>query len=273
MEQAVNSFRCGYQRYVGVGKQSIFGRMVSADPLDPLCDREADGTKASASASSPLESVPAEIKLNILRLITDFQTLRSLVLASPIYHSTYVFARGEFLTYATVFKLKDRNVDVLTPVHFAEVCVYGGKRLNRYLQPALQKLYTQTTAGLRIRLSATHCKALLTLVELKGFCPDHSLWGANRYNNGFRCVTADDDTHYLNLYGWRRYRVLAFGNQNAAARIGIKRQLNGAHHMAGVIRYQSGKRAAIEARNAKGKKMAKVAWALLRSEPDECIAM
>lgn len=99
------------------------------------------------------------------------------------------------------------------------------------------------------------------------------MWGSNRYNNGFRCVTTTDDVHYLNLYGWRHYRILAFGNQNAAARVGIKRQLNGAHHMAGVIKYQREKLAAKRKRNAKGKKVVEIAKALVRAESEECIVM
>lgn len=273
MEQAFNSVRIGCRRYIEVGKQSILSRMVSTEALRLLCDFDAHGIKASTPGSSLLESVPAEIKLKIFRYITDYQTLRSLVHASAIYRSTYIFARAELLTKATILKLKDRGIDVLTPADFAEVCVHGGKRLSRYLQPALQKLYSQIIAGVPTRLSATHCKALLTLVELKGFSPDHSLWGSNHYNHGFRCVTTDDDVQYLNLYGWRRYRILAFGNQNAASRVAIKRQLNGAHHMAGVIKYQREKLAAKEKRNAKRNKLLVLGKALVRAKSQECVVL
>lgn len=74
------------------------------------------------SASPSLDSFPAEIKLTIIRSLANFETLRSLVHASPAYHATYRIARDEILTKFTLIELEDRKIDIYTSVDFAEVC-------------------------------------------------------------------------------------------------------------------------------------------------------
>lgn len=50
----------------------------------------------------PLETLPAELKLSILRATPDIATLSAIVHASPTYHAIYLFAREECLTQATL---------------------------------------------------------------------------------------------------------------------------------------------------------------------------
>lgn len=184
--------------------------------------------------------------------------------------ATYLIARDDILTNIIVSELKARKVDVLTPVIFAEVCLRDGKRRSPHLLAALQKIYSQLKAGLLVCLNAHERYALRTLIELKGYCPDETAFGTPLYNRVFRCVTHADRTQYLNMYGWRKYRILEFGKQTATARAAIKRELSRAHHMSGVIKYQKKKRAAMRARKTWSAKLSR--WSK-RAISEDCIVM
>lgn len=152
--------------------------------------------------------------------------------------ATYLIARDDILTNITLSKLGARKIDVLTWVAFAEVCLRDGKEPSIHLARALYKLYSKQKARLPLRLNTQDRSALLELVELKGYRHNRTLIGTPLYDCAYRCVTHTDATQYLNLYGWRKYWTLWFGNQSPAAMVGIKKQLNKAHHMSGVNKYK-----------------------------------
>lgn len=196
------------------------------------------------------ETLPPEIKLSVLHAVDDYQTLRALVLASPVYHAIYSTVRDEVLTAVTLSELEKRKIDVLTPVDFAEVCLRDGKKPEFILHTALQKIYHQQTFNLPIKLCANQCAALLKLVELKGFRRDRAL--LSKWNEGYRCVTHLDEAQYLNLYGWRSYHLLAFGRQTPTARAAIRRQINRAHYQSGFGKMHQARREAAHQRRLEG---------------------
>ena len=153
-------------------------------------------------------------------------------------------ARNEILTGITLNELKERNVDVLSPVDFAEICCRGGKKPENELYLTLQKIHGLVHAGLPIKLDVKDCCFLLTLVELKGFC--HTpMTPYRRWNGGFRGVTQGVNTEYLNLYGWRKYHLLSFGDQTVAARNTMRKILNRYHHLAGCAKARRVRRAVV----------------------------
>ncbi|KAL8719283.1 MAG: hypothetical protein Q9181_008076, partial [Wetmoreana brouardii] len=198
--------------------------------------------------SPSLESMPAEIKLGILRLLPDFKDLRALAHASPDYYQSYLLARDDVLTNVTLTELKARNIDILTPVQFAEVCVRGGEEPDANLQPAIKKIYRQIASDSPIKLSTDQCLALRSLVDFKGYCAElpppniFPIWALHRHQKYFTCLTHNRDSQYLDRYGWRSYNVFVFGRQNDTARAWMDHQLKEAHIVYG--RAESNKRIA-----------------------------
>ncbi|KAL2679309.1 hypothetical protein Neosp_010081 [[Neocosmospora] mangrovei] len=67
--------------------------------LDVTNDAHPSGREASprSQSSSPLETLPPELRFRILYILPDLQTLRSLVHASPIFHAQYRQSRDRML--------------------------------------------------------------------------------------------------------------------------------------------------------------------------------
>ncbi|KAL8871903.1 MAG: hypothetical protein Q9174_002372, partial [Haloplaca sp. 1 TL-2023] len=177
----------------------------------------------ATSSSTSLETLPSEIKTNILDSMPDANSLRAIVQASPMFHATYLLTREKTLTKVTLQELGNRNIDVTTLVDYAEVCVRGGsgsKSLYTILEMAIRTIFYQVNSNAPIKLMVPHCIALLKLIDFKGFrinppgvppqAPIHSRqWSSWQHN--FTCVTHTDPTEYLACYGWRGYKVLGFG--------------------------------------------------------------
>jgi hypothetical protein len=58
--------------------------------------------------TSSLEYLPAEIRIQVLQSLTDFPSLRSLIHASPLYHTTYLQVRREVLCHLSLYQLDHR---------------------------------------------------------------------------------------------------------------------------------------------------------------------
>lgn len=211
------------------------------------------------------ESLPPELLLMVLQSIDHFSTLRSFVHASRAAHATYLMARDQLLTtfiLGDVLPARKITITLFPMAEYAEVCVRGGKAPDRNLVPALLELGGQVRSGRPLRLSYPQCLALLTLVEFKGFTRKTDGHSERDADQGFRCVT--DIQHdgylrhalhlygppvrhvcepygqwgngpsYLNLYGWRSYRILELNPSDAAAVKALKFQLGRAHHLWGI---------------------------------------
>ncbi|KAL8705960.1 MAG: hypothetical protein Q9201_000954 [Fulgogasparrea decipioides] len=193
-------------------------------------------TQAGVMPTSPfIESMPAEIKVAILRSLPDYKALRALVHASPDYYQSYLLARDDILTDVTLADLKARKIDVVTPIQFAEVCINGGKVSSMYLLSALETVHRKMATDTMLKLSIDQCRALLSAVDLKGYratspfpsnvAPIWSVQSPKFYD----CITHDNETQYLEPYGWRKYDVLELGAPSKLARDLFNQQLKRAH--------------------------------------------
>ncbi|KAL8965415.1 MAG: hypothetical protein Q9183_003865 [Haloplaca sp. 2 TL-2023] len=234
----------------------------------------------ATTTSTCLESLPAEIKLNVLSLIPNVKSLRAIVHASPLYHATYLLAREKILTDITLQELQTRKINVTTRVDYAEVCVRGGGGSTTpagVLENAVQDIFNQLDRNTSIKLSAYQCTALLTLEDFKGYrtnsrgdvAPQEPLppqqWHSWEYN--FTCVTHSDQTQYLPQYGWRNYKILSFGPENGTTRFCFGEQLKYCHKRFGwreaglktreatAVRRAEKKRLVEEARQAEKKRL------------------
>lgn len=117
----------------------------------------------------PLDTLPYELKLWVLKAAPDVGTLSALVRASPTFHAVYLSAREECLTQATLCDLKTRDVDILTPHTFIEVCIKGNRSTSPVLKQAIQECYRATQGKRTIKLSADECCALNSLTDLMGW--------------------------------------------------------------------------------------------------------
>lgn len=84
-----------------------------------------------------LDCLPAELKIKILQILSNFSGLSNLVHASPAYHDVYVANREAIWTTITLRELRTRGIDILKPTPFIEVRVRAN-RFKGYLQPVLQ---------------------------------------------------------------------------------------------------------------------------------------
>ena len=68
---------------------------------------------STAASNTPitLESLPAELRHNILSLVLDIEDLKALVLASPVFHKQYLLDRKAFLRRALKATLGNALVD------------------------------------------------------------------------------------------------------------------------------------------------------------------
>lgn len=83
-----------------------------------------------------LDTLPIELQIKILKLLSDVSILYSLVHASPAYHSVYAANREVILTNVTFNELQGRSIDILEPTSFAQVRVWKDK-FSLFLQPAI----------------------------------------------------------------------------------------------------------------------------------------
>lgn len=109
-----------------------------------------------------LETIPAELKLALLKHLPDYSSLTNLVRASPTFHYVYITNRDEVLTGAVLRDLANRNIDVTTPFDFVQITTKADP-LNLHLESALVVLQQQIANAKPIRLSINHCIALHTL--------------------------------------------------------------------------------------------------------------
>lgn len=120
-----------------------------------------------------LESLPTELKLWILReAIPDIATLAALVHASPSYHAVYLSTREKCLTDVTLRELSGRNIDILTPYSFVEVCTKGNRVTTKFLKSTIEHCYIQSQRKQKIKLSVGKCRALRVLTDLVGWTID-----------------------------------------------------------------------------------------------------
>lgn len=133
-----------------------------------------------------LETLPAEIKRLILDNISDVQSLRNLVHASPDYNAVYLSAQPEILTSVTLQELYGRGIDIFKTEPLVEL-IYEGKKLDalkrlghypsmtwKQIASALRQLrrhekgldQSRPAGGANVVLSVDKCLALLCLVAV-----------------------------------------------------------------------------------------------------------
>lgn len=106
----------------------------------------------------------------VLRNLPDHESLKSLVHASPDYHSVYLSARHEVLTLVTLRDLASRDIDLSKTEAVVEICTKRYRRLSPVANVTLRKLYRhdmgiealKTVRG-NIVLGVAQCKSLLTI--------------------------------------------------------------------------------------------------------------
>jgi hypothetical protein len=83
-------------------------------------------------AEGALEKMPTELRIRIMLFLPNVASLRSLILASPSYHATYVAgARQEILSNLVMKQLDDRLfVDALATVRSGDFYTHGGRDAN-----------------------------------------------------------------------------------------------------------------------------------------------
>lgn len=78
-----------------------------------------------------LETLPAELKRSILNNISDVQTLKNFVHASPDYHAAYLSAQPEVFTSVTLRELSCRGIDISKTQPLIEF-MYNAKKLEAF---------------------------------------------------------------------------------------------------------------------------------------------
>ena len=135
-----------------------------------------------------LETLPAELELSILRKV-NFDSLKTLVHASPTYHALYVNSRLEILTSATLRQLIDRNINIEPPLKWLQdpkkvvttdfnstvdidICAPVSKYRSWEQRLTLLTYYQEAEERWpkidQIRLSVEECKELLKIYCLHG---------------------------------------------------------------------------------------------------------
>ena len=117
------------------------------------------------SRSLTIEALPTEVKIGILRQVPDIATLRSIIFACPAFHQSYLIARKEVLTLATLSQLQKRQIHILDAVPYMEVCLEENRRPDLSLHTILQTVFDQFKAGKPIKLEITDC---ICLLKIKG---------------------------------------------------------------------------------------------------------
>lgn len=101
----------------------------------------------SRKANSPLilESLPAELRLQILHSITDIATLKALIYASPIYHEQFCSSRNSILRSCLGLEIGDAFVDAYATFN-SSPSVFGTPRTTEKVVDFL-KLYHSWQSG------------------------------------------------------------------------------------------------------------------------------
>lgn len=128
-----------------------------------------DVRQASSSNTVSLETLPAEIKLMILKVIPSTLTLKHFIKASPDYHAVYARDREEIFTRATLRDLSLRGIDIFQMMHQARLSIYGPRVASHYhlLKRAVESSVQQLQNNQRPILAIEQCLALLTIYYLE----------------------------------------------------------------------------------------------------------
>ena len=150
-------------------------------------------TSRTYNKPAPVEKLPSEIGLLIFYQISDHDSLKNLIRASPTYHFLYLTAREEILTNMTIRQLVSRGFDPFSKHNVIEV--YFDHRKSQLLRKdlptlvdgaiweAARKIYeicqhqSQVPGrGKRdfIKTDITTCLNLLRIVDSKGWRFDYS---------------------------------------------------------------------------------------------------
>ena len=103
-------------------------------------------------ATSGIDSLPVELRIQILDEIEDHPTLSALVHASPVIHKVYAAHRSKILPQMTLRTLKARGIVFTKPIDWAEVCFKTGKQYRkpcREEQSLLSSLFQSINQQLR----------------------------------------------------------------------------------------------------------------------------
>lgn len=118
---------------------------------------------------SKLESLPAELQLEILNNLPDISTLSALVHATPILRRVYASNREKILTGCTLRELRTRvrEPKIYMPIYHWNLQLRT-EHIDPHLEPAIASYRAQSQDGTinKIRLSVEECIALRTVVRI-----------------------------------------------------------------------------------------------------------
>ncbi|KAG7007584.1 hypothetical protein G7Y79_00009g026930 [Physcia stellaris] len=169
-----------------------------------------------------LETLPLELKQEILHNVDDIKTLRGITHASPAYYKAYHTLRNELLTKVTLNLLRSRGFEICEPKAFLQVYVghvtgkLRQKLQMRALHGAIKSVYDQVDLAksnargrTSIKLGYEQCLALRALVHViawdvrDGQAPKDGVWYSLFGPEG---LCWESYTH-----GFLNYNLLAFG--------------------------------------------------------------
>ena len=113
-----------------------------------------------------MESLPTELKLQIIGHVQEVSTLSSLIYASPGFHAVYAAHRSEVFLECTLQNLKARGIVFDKPIYWVEVCVKSGRGARQMLTQALRAVSDQVKSKSSIYLRIEECLALLNIVHI-----------------------------------------------------------------------------------------------------------
>ena len=113
-----------------------------------------------------LEGLPIELRLKVLEKVSDPDTLRRLVHASPSYYWLYYHDRAHIWTRMTLRNLASRGVNVLEEsAPCVQVSFQDDAPSEEVLHFVLRACYRRMQAGEAIELGIDNCKALLKITD------------------------------------------------------------------------------------------------------------
>ena len=132
-----------------------------------------------------METLPAELILQIIDHVQELPTLSALVHASPVFHRVYAAHRAELLTKITLRSLEARGVLFPEPVSWAEVCFTDGESAvlplleeADSLRFVLKEINLQLESKRRSRMvfSVDECLILRKILHITTYSVGKNIW-------------------------------------------------------------------------------------------------
>lgn len=154
----------------GDGEHTPFDNLSTntTEPAPPAQLR-ADGPR------TPLENLPAEIKLMVLCQLCNEETLNNLIKACPVYGHVMAANHEEVLTAVMISQLTERSFDPLGHYDVVEVCLNRDMELDQDVRHAVDVFYQackdhqETKSSRPPKIPLTLCQDMLQIVYAFGW--------------------------------------------------------------------------------------------------------